>query len=199
MEEEVNYEMRDAESTVKRMEAAQKRYLDDMREISIDSIQSLYHDILLSEVEIMREKIRSELYGDGARFAVIDIIRTVCYEFDTKIDELKIKSRKRELVMTRQIIAWMIKSKIVKNSMSLASIGEVIGRDHATVLHACRTVNNLIETERDFKDQMIRRCFEMGAIIRPNKEVIYEVSSYINGNEVEKEAPCHIDDSLVSA
>jgi chromosomal replication initiator protein len=35
---------------------------------------------------------------------------------------------------------------------SLASIGSQIGsRDHATVLHACKTVNNLSETDRQFK------------------------------------------------
>ena len=35
---------------------------------------------------------------------------------------------------------------------SLASIGSQIGkRDHATVLHACRTVDNLFETDKQFR------------------------------------------------
>ncbi|MCK9168729.1 MAG: hypothetical protein M0O94_09230 [Bacteroidales bacterium] len=35
---------------------------------------------------------------------------------------------------------------------SLATIGLYCGnKDHATVLHACRTVNNLIETDKQFK------------------------------------------------
>ncbi len=39
---------------------------------------------------------------------------------------------------------------------SLASIGSQIGqRDHATVLHACKTVGNLTETDKQFKSQMI--------------------------------------------
>jgi len=38
---------------------------------------------------------------------------------------------------------------------SLASIGSQIGnKDHATVLHACKTVNNLIDTDRTFKSQI---------------------------------------------
>ena len=38
---------------------------------------------------------------------------------------------------------------------SLAVIGNAIGnKDHATVLHACKTVNNLIETDKAFKQDL---------------------------------------------
>jgi chromosomal replication initiator protein len=38
---------------------------------------------------------------------------------------------------------------------SLATIGSQIGgKDHATVLHACKTVNNLIETDKRFRIQI---------------------------------------------
>ncbi len=38
---------------------------------------------------------------------------------------------------------------------SLSSIGSIIGgKDHATVLHACKTVTNLIETDKQFRGQM---------------------------------------------
>jgi chromosomal replication initiator protein len=38
---------------------------------------------------------------------------------------------------------------------SLATIGTQIGgKDHATVLHACKTVNNLIETDKRFRIQI---------------------------------------------
>ena len=38
---------------------------------------------------------------------------------------------------------------------SLASIGAQIGgKDHATVLHACKTVNNLIDTDKHFRHQI---------------------------------------------
>ncbi len=36
---------------------------------------------------------------------------------------------------------------------SLATIGHHCGnKDHATVLHACRTVNNLVETDKQFRN-----------------------------------------------
>ena len=38
---------------------------------------------------------------------------------------------------------------------SLATIGAQIGgKDHATVLHACKTVNNLIDTDKHFRSQI---------------------------------------------
>ena len=47
---------------------------------------------------------------------------------------------------------------------SLATIGAQIGgKDHATVLHACKTVNNLIETDKRFKRYItdIEKRFKM--------------------------------------
>jgi chromosomal replication initiator protein len=62
---------------------------------------------------------------------------------------MKSKTRKREVVQARQIAMYFSKSL---TKASLASIGAHCGgKDHATVLHACRTVNNLMETDKRFK------------------------------------------------
>jgi chromosomal replication initiator protein len=48
---------------------------------------------------------------------------------------------------------------------SLATIGaEIGGKDHATVLHAFKTVNNLMETDKSFKTQMseLEKKFKIG-------------------------------------
>lgn len=56
------------------------------------------------------------------------------------------KTRKREYVQTRQIAMFLSKN-LTKES--LANIGRNIGdKDHATVLHACKTVKNLIDTDK---------------------------------------------------
>ncbi|MDR1672804.1 MAG: chromosomal replication initiator protein DnaA [Bacteroidales bacterium] len=61
-------------------------------------------------------------------------------------------TRKREIVQARQIAMYLSK-QFTKNS--LKSIGNQLGnKDHATVLHACRTVNNLMETDRLVKGQV---------------------------------------------
>ena len=45
----------------------------------------------------------------------------------------------------------MIKLKKTRHSAIGAEIG---GKDHATVLHACSTVSDLIETDRNFKQHV---------------------------------------------
>ncbi len=85
-----------------------------------------------------------------AREVSIDYIqKVVCDYFDLPIELLKSKTRKREVVQARQI-AMFFSKKLTKSS--LAKIGQHCGgKDHATVLHACRTVNNLSETDKGFR------------------------------------------------
>ncbi len=85
-----------------------------------------------------------------AREVSIDYIqKVVCDYFDLPIELLKSKTRKREIVQARQIAMYFAK-KMTKSS--LAHIGlHCGGKDHATVLHACRTVNNLQETDKLFR------------------------------------------------
>ena len=85
-----------------------------------------------------------------AREVSIDYIqKMVCDYFDLPIELLKSKTRKREVVQARQIAMYFAK-KMTKSS--LANIGmHCGGKDHATVLHACKTVNNLIDTDKRFR------------------------------------------------
>lgn len=85
-----------------------------------------------------------------AREVSIDYIqKVVCDYFDMPIELMKSKTRKREVVQARQIAMYFSK-KMTKSS--LANIGmNCGGKDHATVLHACRTVNNLSETDKSFR------------------------------------------------
>ncbi len=85
-----------------------------------------------------------------AREVSIDYIqKVVCDYFDLPLEILKSKTRKREVVQARQISMYFSK-KMTKSS--LANIGAHCGgKDHATVLHACKTVSNLSETDKQFK------------------------------------------------
>ena len=80
----------------------------------------------------------------------IDYIQKVVSDyFQMDIDTLQSKTRKRHIVQARQLAMFFAK-KFTK--ASLASIGSQIGkRDHATVLHACKTVNNLSSTDKQFR------------------------------------------------
>lgn len=80
----------------------------------------------------------------------IDYIQKVVSDyFQIDTETLQSKTRKRHIVQARQLAMFFAK-KYTKNS--LANIGSLIGdRDHATVLHACKTVDNLVTTDKQFK------------------------------------------------
>ena len=65
------------------------------------------------------------------------------------LEILQSKTRKRHVVQARQLAMFFAKRY---TKASLANIGSQIGdRDHATVLHACKTVDNLVSTDKQFK------------------------------------------------
>jgi chromosomal replication initiator protein len=80
----------------------------------------------------------------------IDYIQKVVSDyFQMDVNTLQSKTRKRHIVQARQLAMFFAK-KYTK--ASLASLGSQIGqRDHATVLHACKTVDNLSSTDKQFR------------------------------------------------
>nr|HPG55941.1 helix-turn-helix domain-containing protein [Candidatus Enterocola sp.] len=83
------------------------------------------------------------------QITVQSIRDVVCNYFQISVNSLISESRKREVVQARQIAMYFAK-QMTKDS--LTSIGNVIGkRNHATVLHACKTVKDLIDTDKSFR------------------------------------------------
>jgi len=73
------------------------------------------------------------------------IVRAVSNDCNIPIPDMLLKSRKRELVQARQI-AMTIAS--ILTSAALSRVGsEIGGKDHATVLHARKTIFNLYDTD----------------------------------------------------
>jgi len=62
--------------------------------------------------------------------------------------------RKREIVETRQLVYYLFKKKYPTYSYSW--IGVHFGQDHATVIHGVRTIKNLIDTDKDFREKVER-------------------------------------------
>ena len=77
------------------------------------------------------------------------IINVVCDYFKISLEQMALNTRKRQVVQARQIAMYL--SKKYSNA-SLASIGQQCGKkDHATVHHACKTIANQLETDKQFK------------------------------------------------
>ena len=98
----------------------------------------------------LAKDVISKFVKNNRREVSIDYIQKVVSDyFQMDIETLQSKTRKRHIVQARQIAMYFAK-KFTK--ASLASIGTQIGRrDHATVLHACKTVDNLSFTDKQFR------------------------------------------------
>lgn len=116
-------------------------------------LNSIIAQATLNKKEItleLTQKTLSNFINNTRKEISIDYIqRTVCDYFKIPLDQIQSKTRKRDVVQARQLAMFFAK-KFTKASLS--SIGTQIGnRDHATVLHACKTVKNLSETDKVFR------------------------------------------------
>ncbi|MFI5218986.1 MAG: chromosomal replication initiator protein DnaA [Bacteroidia bacterium] len=100
-------------------------------------------------IELTKQMIDKFVKNTVHEISIDYIQKVVCDYFELPLDLLKSKTRKREVVQARQLAMYFSKS-LTKTSLSNIGI-HCGGKDHATVLHACRTVNNLIETDKKFK------------------------------------------------
>lgn len=103
-------------------------------------------------VELASEMI-DKLVKNSRRELSIDYIQKVVSEYFGLPEEMiQAKTRKREIVQARQVAMYFSKNM---TKSSLSTIGSLIGgKDHSTVLHACKTVNNLMETDKHFRGQI---------------------------------------------
>ncbi len=100
-------------------------------------------------LELAKQMIDKFVKNTVHEISIDYIQKVVCDYFDLPLEVLKSKTRKREVVQARQLAMYFSKS-MTKSSLSNIGI-HCGGKDHATVLHACRTVNNLMETDKKFK------------------------------------------------
>ena len=114
---------------------------------------SLIANATLAHKEVtvaLAEKITEKIVGEQHTEITIDKVQTaVCDYFNISREMLLSKTRKRHIVQARQIAMYMSRNMI---NCSLSTIGsEIGGKDHATVLHACTTVTDLMSTDKTFK------------------------------------------------
>ncbi|MAG18752.1 MAG: chromosomal replication initiator protein DnaA [Flavobacteriaceae bacterium] len=134
------------------VEYVAKNIKTNVRELE-GAIISLIAQSSFNKVDIdlnLTKEIVNKFVKNTKREVSIDYIQKVVSEyFQMDVATLQSKTRKRHIVQARQLAMYFAK-KYTK--ASLASIGSQIGkRDHATVLHACKTVDNLSFTDKQFR------------------------------------------------
>ncbi len=111
-------------------------------------------------IELAKKVISNIVASSQKNLTVAEIRDKVCDFYGVSLESLLSDSRKREIVQARQVAMYFAK---IKTKDSLTTIGTTIGkRNHATVLHACKTVQDLIDTDKSFRSSIeeLNRMFK---------------------------------------
>ncbi len=112
-------------------------------------------------LEFAQETLRDLLRAQQQAISMANIQKTVADYYGLRLVDLNGKSRTRSMVRPRQMAMGLAKEL---TEHSLPEIGDAFGgRDHTTVLHACRVVRELVETDgklREDWDKLVRKLTE---------------------------------------
>jgi chromosomal replication initiator protein len=101
-------------------------------------------------LELVRESIKDLLALQDKLVTIENIVKTVAEYYKVKVSDLLSKRRSRSVARPRQMAMALAKEL---TNHSLPEIGDAIGdRDHTTVLHACRKIAELRESNADIAE-----------------------------------------------
>lgn len=104
------------------------------------------------DLELVRKTMQKLTYTEEKEITIDDIIEIVCKHYGLEVSAIQTKSRKHEVVQARQIAMFLAKDN---TDFTTSRIGKLIGnRDHATVLHAFKTVKELEEVDKNFHEEL---------------------------------------------
>ncbi len=104
------------------------------------------------DLELAQRIVKKISHNESKPITIDTIINTVCSHFGLETAMIHTKSRKRDVVQARQIAMFLAKNN---TDYSASKIGTLIGgKDHATVLHACKTVRELREVDKAFRAEL---------------------------------------------
>lgn len=103
-------------------------------------------------IDLVREALKDLLALQDRLVSIDNIQRVVAEYYKIKISDLNSKRRSRSVARPRQVAMYLAKDL---TNHSLPEIGDAFGgRDHTTVLHACRKIKELLESDADIREDV---------------------------------------------
>ena len=87
----------------------------------------------------------------GSGISIADIKQRVANEFGLRVEDIDSRRRLASLAHPRQVAMFLARKH---TNASLQDIGAAFGRDHSTVLHALRNVENKMETDAPLRSMI---------------------------------------------
>lgn len=104
------------------------------------------------DMKLAERVIKRAVKIDDKPLTVDDILDTVCHHYNVTTTAVNSKSRKRDLVVARQVSMYLAQ-KYTK--MPASRIGKLVGnRDHSTVIHSCSQIEKRLKVDVAFKDEL---------------------------------------------
>lgn len=142
--EVINFLANRIRANIRRLEGALIRVASYVsltgKKVTIDIVEGLLRDVLIEE---------------GRATISIDLIqKRVAEHFDIRLADMTSKRRPEHIAFPRQIAMFLSRNL---TESSLSTIGEAFGgRDHGTVLHACRQVKDRMEVDMNVRQTVQR-------------------------------------------
>ena len=115
------------------------------------------------DIRLAERVIKRAVKVDDKPLTIDDIVEKVCTHYNVTTAAVNSKSRKREYVVARQVTMYLAQ-KYTK--MPASRIGKLVGnRDHSTVIHSCSKVEERLNIDHEFSDEImsIENSFKLKA------------------------------------
>jgi chromosomal replication initiator protein len=101
----------------------------------------------------MAKNVLNDLIHDEEKALTVEYVqKIVCEYFGLKVQDIKAKKRTRDIAFPRQVAMYL--SKFLTDS-SLSEIGKGFGgKDHSTVIHACKLIDARMKEDEDFEKKI---------------------------------------------
>jgi chromosomal replication initiator protein len=128
---------------------------DNVRELEGVLVSLLAQSELTNEtidLDLVKKVVEQFVKGMSKEITIQNIQQLVSDHLKIPVEKIQGKTRKREVVMARQLSMYLAKQH---TKSSLKAIGDNFGgRDHSTVIYSCKTVEDLIDTDPRVKDAL---------------------------------------------
>ena len=103
-------------------------------------------------ISLAKEVLKIYVQVNRKEITIDSIKRIVCESMNVDVETFHSPKRTREVAQARQVAMYLSK---LHTKAPLTAIGAAIGdKNHATVLHACKAISNLMETDKVFRAQV---------------------------------------------
>jgi len=104
-------------------------------------------------LELVKKSVKEISTAKKINIGIDIITKIVCEFLSVEENKVRAKTRKQEVVLARQLSMFLSK-ELTKSSLKTIGL-HFGGRDHSTVIHACTTIDKLLQSDKSFKENVV--------------------------------------------